>query len=83
VTCTPYGINTHRLLVHAKRIKVPQEWYDMLEEGDRPPRMFTPSVTTPVWIYGLFGLGLGILVLSVILFVRWRRRKKKERKAEE
>ena len=23
ITCTPYGVNTHRLLVHAKRCPVP------------------------------------------------------------
>ena len=26
VTCTPYGVNTHRLLVHAERTEVPSEW---------------------------------------------------------
>ncbi|WP_035425356.1 class C sortase [Atopobium fossor] len=28
VTCTPYGVNSHRLLVHAERIDVPAEWED-------------------------------------------------------
>lgn len=28
ITCTPYGVNTHRLLVHAERCDIPQEWYD-------------------------------------------------------
>lgn len=28
VTCTPYGVNTHRLLVHAERTEVPSEWED-------------------------------------------------------
>lgn len=27
ITCTPYGVNTHRLLVHAERCEVPDEWY--------------------------------------------------------
>lgn len=31
VTCTPYGVNTHRLLVHAERCDLPAEW----TEGDR------------------------------------------------
>ncbi len=26
VTCTPYGVNSHRLLVHAKRCKIPKDW---------------------------------------------------------
>lgn len=25
VTCTPYGINSHRILVHARRVEVPEE----------------------------------------------------------
>lgn len=28
VTCTPYGVNTHRLLVHAERTEAPSEWVD-------------------------------------------------------
>lgn len=28
ITCTPYGVNTHRLLVHAERTDIPQEWYE-------------------------------------------------------
>ena len=26
VTCTPYGVNTHRLLVHAERTDLPAQW---------------------------------------------------------
>ncbi|MDO5287470.1 MAG: class C sortase [Actinomycetia bacterium] len=26
VTCTPYGVNSHRLLVHAERTELPAEW---------------------------------------------------------
>lgn len=26
VTCTPYGVNSHRLLVHAERCEIPDEW---------------------------------------------------------
>ncbi len=31
VTCVPYGVNTHRLLVHAKRCDLPDSW----EAGDQ------------------------------------------------
>ncbi len=34
VTCTPYGVNSHRLLVHAKRCEVPQDWIDRKASGD-------------------------------------------------
>lgn len=32
VTCTPYGINTHRLLVHAERCELPAEWGEGVRE---------------------------------------------------
>ncbi|MBN2938760.1 MAG: class C sortase, partial [Collinsella sp.] len=28
VTCTPYGVNSHRLLIHAERCDVPKEWLE-------------------------------------------------------
>lgn len=34
VTCTPYGVNSHRLLVHAQRCDVPQDWLDRKASGD-------------------------------------------------
>lgn len=33
VTCTPYGVNSHRLLVHAERCEVPQGWLDRKENA--------------------------------------------------
>ena len=70
VTCTPYGVNSHRLLVHAERIDVPREWWDMLEGGTRPPQMLVPSATTPVWLYGLAGLALGAVAVAVVAIAR-------------
>lgn len=32
VTCTPYGVNTHRLLVHAERCELPAEWSSGVRE---------------------------------------------------
>lgn len=34
VTCTPYGVNSHRLLVHAERCEVPEDWLDRKAAGD-------------------------------------------------
>ena len=62
VTCTPYGINTHRLLVHAERCEVPDEW---LDKGDAdfpagysnpPDKALLPSV--------LIGLALALAVIG-------------------
>lgn len=33
VTCTPYGINSHRLLVHAQRCDIPASWYEREKDG--------------------------------------------------
>lgn len=49
VTCTPYGVNTHRLLVHAERCEVPEEWLNKDDAAfpagysDPPDRALLPS----------------------------------------
>lgn len=67
VTCTPYGINSHRLLVHAERCEVPAEW---LDKGDAdfpsgytepPDKALLPSV--------LLGLLLAALVIGIYVLV--------------
>lgn len=67
VTCTPYGVNTHRLLVHAERCELPAEW---LDKGDAdfpsgytepPDKALLPSV--------LLGLLLAALVIGVYVLV--------------
>lgn len=74
VTCTPYGVNTHRLLVHAERCDIPPEWSD----GDAP---IVRSVDTiipegpPLWLYSLAGAAIALAVAIVILIVVRRRRR--------
>lgn len=67
VTCTPYGINSHRLLVHAERCELPAEW---LDKGDAdfpsgytepPDKALLPSV--------LLGLLLAALVIGLYVLV--------------
>ncbi len=67
VTCTPYGVNTHRLLVHAERCELPAEW---LDKGDAdfpsgytepPDKALLPSV--------LLGLLLAALVIGAYVLV--------------
>lgn len=67
VTCTPYGVNTHRLLVHAERCELPAEW---LDKGDAdfpsgyaepPDKALLPSV--------LLGLLLAVLVIGAYVLV--------------
>ena len=79
VTCTPYGINSHRLLVHAERCELPAEW---LDKGDAdfpsgytapPDKALLPSV--------LLGLALAAGIIGLWLLVSWLRRRRREEDA--
>ena len=68
ITCTPYGVNSHRLLVRGHRIEN-QKISDTLRiTADAmlvDPRLAVPLITTPI---------LSVLLLSVLLKA-WRRKK--------
>lgn len=68
VTCTPYGINTHRLLVHAHRVPM---------DPDDPA---LDNVGTPIqwWMWAIL-----LVALLVILFLIWWLRRQKKRQQEE
>ena len=62
VTCTPYGINTHRLLVRGRRIPnvANAGWYDIYSEARRPDRLMVISLLlVPV---------LALLILSTTVW---------------
>ena len=72
ITCTPYGVNSHRLLVRGHRVPVPDQQTIEAE---------TTSVTeASPWMYDytrsmLFGLGtVGIVVIGVSIY-HWRKRR--------
>lgn len=61
VTCTPYGINSHRLLVTGKRVP-----YIPAMEQDQPLK--TPSIRERIlgwWPWGMGFLGAGLLGVSL------------------
>lgn len=66
LTCTPYGINTHRLLVRGKRIAnedahvvvVPNEAYEL------DPTALAPVVAAPI-----------LLILLIVLLVKYRKKR--------
>ena len=60
ITCTPYGVNTHRLLVHAERCEVPAEWYahDEADSGSNVPA--SSEAILPLTLAGL-ALAAGIV----------------------
>lgn len=66
ITCTPYGVNTHRLLVHARRTEYKEEMDDIktehtLSESDR---------------ILLIALGIVALILAVDIVVILKRRRR-------
>ena len=72
VTCTPYGINTHRLLGRGPRVESPPAAARMPGTADAPrgaPRRVAPVLAIPV-----------LLLLLMILLVPKRRRKSREDK---
>lgn len=72
VTCTPYGVNSHRLLVHAHRVP-----YEEGEEGMADLSVYVNGRTLPLLIALLF-----VLLLAAGLI--WRRvRRHRRQKTEE
>lgn len=71
VTCTPYGVNSHRLLVHAHRVP-----YEEGEEVMPSAAVYINGRTLPLLIALLF-------VLLLLMGLIWRRLQKARRKAEE
>lgn len=82
ITCTPYGVNTHRLLIHAKRIPTP-----MVNNTDSKNEPDTSKKAVSVWAENykkslLTGIIIAIvaifvLVVIVILYVYLSRKGKK------
>ena len=66
ITCTPYGVNSHRLLVRGKRIE--NEWLDVNVVADAiqmKPVLVAPLVAAPL-----------LLLLIIVLFVTTGKRAK-------
>lgn len=68
ITCTPYGINTHRLLVHAERVPMDPDEASVLDES-------TSTVQWWMWALGLVALAI---LLGLAWWI-WREKKKNDR----
>ena len=75
VTCTPYGVNSHRLLVHAERCEVPSEWDNGSETVVRSVSSLATTPGLPVWVWSRAGVGVALGIVVVALIVQWRRRR--------
>ena len=75
VTCTPYGVNSHRLLVRGKRIEnAPEEIQEAEEAAPAPVQGITAGI--PLWIAALVVAVPLALALTIWLLFRRRNRKK-------
>ncbi len=72
VTCTPYGVNTHRLLVRAKRVDYNEET-KLLVPADAT--RYNPLLVAPF-------IGGPILLVAFIIFLAMTRSPKKEKKKQ-
>lgn len=71
VTCTPYGVNTHRLLVHAERCELPASWGEVDREATEASAA-APDV--PLLEFTLLGLAVAAGLLVAWALARRARR---------
>lgn len=72
ITCTPYGVNTHRLVIQAKR--VPYVEPQKIKKSNIRTVKITESMKSR--IYGIIG---GIVILLILLFTLKKRNNKNEK----
>ena len=78
VTCTPFGVNSHRLLVRGSRI--PYEKAESIIQQQEKSKTTTPSTWETEYLKGIIaGLGIFVLVLTVLLIIRRMRRRRREK----
>ncbi len=80
VTCTPFGVNTHRLLVRGHRI--PYEEAEVIMQQQAQTEVKTGSTWQDQYVKGI-AIGIGIVLLFLLYFLifriirrMWRERKK-------
>lgn len=66
-TCTPYGVNSHRLLVHGERIPYDPDSEDIVWNSSR---IYVNKLTQPLIIAVLGAIGLWVIVMVVVIIRR-------------
>lgn len=64
VTCTPYGVNSHRLLVRGHRIETTEGGANVISEA---------TVVMPIMVAPFVGVGIFVLMFVFLLFRRYYR----------
>lgn len=86
VTCTPYGVNSHRLLVRGERTDydISQQVYEETITSRNDGFYFNGIyIDYTVFFCVLAGICLGVVTFIVIIIVRKKRKKKKKHLKEE
>lgn len=65
ITCTPYGINSHRLLVHAERVEMDPEEAEVLDQA---------TSTMQWWMWLLAALAVAVIALLILWIMNERRK---------
>jgi sortase A len=78
LTCTPYGVNTHRLLVRGHRVEMAEEAIAEVEEKAKPEgstwiEKYEQGVLIGIAIF------LGLLLIALLVYFIKRRKDKKEK----
>ncbi len=81
VTCTPYGVNSHRLLVRGKRIETTKETIEVVKKIEETEKIKTEPFFIVLFIAGL--IILVVIIITVISFIISRRKAKKRKKEKE
>ena len=72
LTCTPYGVNTHRLLVRGRRTEIPEVPPTVADEPEQPERA---STWTEIYLQGIaFGMAGAVLLIGSLVLA-WKIKK--------
>lgn len=77
-TCTPYGVNTHRLLVRGHRIP-----YDGEELASTPADTMVQAIQNYYMLFLLLGLAVTALVIVLMKYLFKPRKKQAKKDLEE
>ena len=77
LTCTPYGVNSHRLLVRGHRVAYEPEVAEAMEEEAKASQELSLHTDYLLWV--IVGLAVTILFIIVLILVDRRQRKRRKK----
>ena len=79
LTCTPYGVNTHRLLVRGHRVEMDEEAIAEVEEKAEPEGSTWMERYEQGILIGI-AIFLGVLLIALLVYFIKRRKQRKDKK---